>query len=761
MILNKKSIYSKLTSVFCILLTLIIANILVLFPTITFLPMILWFILLGPILGALTLSLFIPHTKFRAFEWYLYCFGIAIIVLYLMGLLVNTLGILLHVSIFNQPIMLTTANILLISLLCTWALSSSNKNTSATLFPALLDSKTARVTLIFGFILPLVTSLGAIRLNNGGSNVLAIIGFILIILYICRLIIKFKTHSANEFAIAIFFASIALTLSVSLRSNHLLGFDINQEYQVYQLALENGVWRPGNLRDAYNACLSITILPALYGSILLNHNEFIFKFLFQLYAGVVSIAVFAIAAQTFKDKIHFAFISSLFFIIQGQFIFQFPGLVRQLISLIFFGLIFLTLQSPLFSRNIKFALILLFGLGMVLSHYSTSYITIALILFISFSGFSLLLLKSTLCKLLKHEKNVYLKFKPPFNLSFVLLLFLFTFLWNFQIIKSTGGVVDKIGSTITSVFDNDEAEKKSYSEFVTSVFGIGNRNVASIDEIAQKLNVSNTYKPSQSEYAPREVSVDSQVGKTSNQATIFNNLRKIIPLIANLFLVIGLLFLIVKYLRSNTDIYQAALAVGASALLASLVILPGISNSYNVERLYQQLLIVISPAFAIGISSLFKKFQSKYQFYFASILVSLYFIGSSSFADLIMFETGNINFSTSGITYSRFYVSDAEKATVIWIEENIQASKDLLYADRYSTLPLRAYSSFKKEDIRQGLLPNEIKTNSYIYVSNTNTNLGVGYGFYNNRVYSFNFPEDYLKNNKNVIYSTNKSEVYR
>ena len=63
-----------------------------------------------------------------------------------------------------------------------------------------------------------------------------------------------------------FCASLALLFVASMRSWHVVGWDINAELQVFRLT-EAGYWSMSHLQDAYNACLSITLLPTIFSSL--------------------------------------------------------------------------------------------------------------------------------------------------------------------------------------------------------------------------------------------------------------------------------------------------------------------------------------------------------------------------------------------------------------------------------------------------------------------------------------------------------------
>ena len=61
----------------------------------------------------------------------------------------------------------------------------------------------------------------------------------------------------------IYLLSLSLLLMTSLRGWFVTGHDIQREFRVFELASGQGVWNIESFPDAYNACLSVTILPTI------------------------------------------------------------------------------------------------------------------------------------------------------------------------------------------------------------------------------------------------------------------------------------------------------------------------------------------------------------------------------------------------------------------------------------------------------------------------------------------------------------------
>jgi uncharacterized membrane protein len=80
----------------------------------------------------------------------------------------------------------------------------------------------------------------------------------------------------------VFLLALSLLWMLSSRSTGLVGWDVIQEFLVAQTTQLAGVWQLSDVKDAYNACLSITLLPTILGNISGVSIEFSYKYIFPL-----------------------------------------------------------------------------------------------------------------------------------------------------------------------------------------------------------------------------------------------------------------------------------------------------------------------------------------------------------------------------------------------------------------------------------------------------------------------------------------------
>src|SRR3989339_192772 len=207
---------------------------------------------------------------------------------------------------------------------------------------------------------PVLSILGAFLLNNHGPNILTMIMLGGIAVYVLLLTIFRKRWDKNIWPWAIWMIGLSILLSWWLRSWYVSGVDSNLEFLVFQLTKNNSFWSINNYRNAYNAMLSLTILPTILSNLSNTENHFVFKLLFQFLFSLVPLI--------------------MFFIIQPYFI---AIQIRQAIAFVFFSLLFLIYLEKDLSLPTHKLFFVIFGISMIVSHYSTSYIALVLLVIIN------------------------------------------------------------------------------------------------------------------------------------------------------------------------------------------------------------------------------------------------------------------------------------------------------------------------------------------------------------------------------------------
>ena len=169
------------------------------------------------------------------------------------------------------------------------------KHTQRKINLSFLPKRLKKLDLAFGLsvvIFPILSFIGAISLNNVGSNVITLIFLGSIGVYVIALTIFRDKISPGLFPTSIYFIGLSILLMTSLRSWNISGHDIQYEQYVFQLTKSNGLWSIENNKDAYNACLSITILPTVLSNFIIFNGIYIYKIVFQFIFAFCPVVVY-------------------------------------------------------------------------------------------------------------------------------------------------------------------------------------------------------------------------------------------------------------------------------------------------------------------------------------------------------------------------------------------------------------------------------------------------------------------------------------
>ncbi len=430
------------------------------------------FIFLITIPGLL-IMLMLKIRKIGFWEYLVYTIGLSITFLMFGGLFIN--GTLPLIGI-NKPLSLIPLIISLdIFLIIFWLIAyNRNKEISFDIKLQELDGLN-KIFLIIPIIFPILSIFGAIILNNQGTNYVTMFMLGGIAAYVFTIVLFRKKLNHNIYPWAILMLSISLLLMYSLRSWHILGWDIHQEYLVFTLTNNAKYWSPYASSSAYNSCISITILPTIFTSFIKINNEYIYKLIFPILFSIVPLMIYLSTKKFLSEG--YAFLTSFFFIGQYWFV-QMPTLARQEIAFIFLTLILLLIFNHELNESIKAFLYIILGMSIILSHYSTTYVWLATMVIFYILG-----------RLLK---IIFLKnLKLFFSFKYILLMILVTFLWQFQFNVPSNNFGSLLATTIYDI-SNIFSEDSITSGFNRLTF----RNL----NLNNDQNVSNNYLTLTREY---------------------------------------------------------------------------------------------------------------------------------------------------------------------------------------------------------------------------------------------------------------------
>jgi len=836
------------------------------------------------LLPGFLISLILRIKKLSFWENLLFIVGLSIAFLELGGLLLNILLPLFDVEnpLGFQNIVCGFDVFLLLLFVCAWVRTKQLEIRIQ--LPK--RSNIEKVLYILPIFFPVLATLGAIVLNNGGSDILTLILLGSIAAYSLIIMLFRDKIAVDLYPYAIFFMGVASLFTTSLRSWYITGHDIEREFYVFQLTNTHHIWNMAFYQDPYNACLSITILPTVLTSLLSIQDMYVYKVIFQILFAISPVLVFFII-RNYTIPV-FAFLSAFFFMSFPTFFNDMPMLNRQEIGFIFFGLVLYMILLSKLSLSIRKILFIIFALGVVVSHYSTNFVLLALVTFVYVLTLiiSLPLMKNTFTWLLSkfhitlkntftnwyasentvvlpkiaradhspkiHNPKGFLSLpqidhspktdrgqkrndrvvwyanedtvmlstmgqadhsskmgsdqkgtiwyanedtvvlsavtqanhsskthyrKMFLSLPLVLLLFLMTYVWNNLYTNSSshvGSVLSEVVSSILVKSDSDATSNDtSYSIFSAPKEEDPEQQLQDyINSILQPEKSANTGEVDTSQFysksitnkypsypIPQDELAPTPLGNlvTTLHVPVFDiqaELRSLSADFMQIFVFIGLLAVLFLKNKKPFDLQYLLLCYGAVFLLLLEVLLPTLAVDYGLLRMFQQLLFMLSLPIVLGVCSILFFAKEQKKVLFIGIIAIIFFLNLTGFVSHL---TGDyypqMTLDNSGLYYDAYYVHKSDVVAIIWLSEN-NVNDEPVEADLSGTNKLLTYGGV---NALNEIFPPVIRKNAYVYLQvSTHKTLFIGAD-----ILTFNSSKSFLDDNKNLVYSNGKDNIYK
>ena len=453
--------------------------------------------------------------------------------------------------------------------------------------------------------------------------------------------------------------------------------------------------------------LAITILPTVYSSLLKMNSTWMFKLLFPLIFAFVPLGLYQIWQEYVGKK--YAFIAAFLFIAQETFFTELLGLNRQIIAELFFVLLLFVMLSEKIKPVQKIICFLLFSFGLVTSHYA---LAVIFLFFISCTVISLIVLKRASRKI---------------TLSMVVLFFAVMFIWY--------------------IYTSGSAPFNSFLQFGNSVYG----------------QLGNFLSPSS-----RGQTVLTGVGLAASPS-IWNTISRYFAYLTEGLIVLGFIVFVAARARKKIRIDEYfILTFAAMALLAMVIVIPGLANTLDMTRFYHILLFLLAPLCVIGAVSIVKLLSKREKEFAVCALLLIVLIPFFLFQTEFVFAvTGSQSWSISlsGSRMSPLYLYGQQGYTdaysvygAQWLSRNVDVKDSTLYADlSAATDVLFMYGMIYAFDVNGLSNTTQVATNGVIYLNTLN----VVYGVIPSGQLTFNSTKLSFFNDLDLVYSNGGSEIYK
>ncbi|HEX3784368.1 MAG TPA: DUF2206 domain-containing protein [Pseudonocardiaceae bacterium] len=733
-----------------------------------------WLVLVAP--TVLLRSLLRPVLPSRDVCW-LVAGGFAVITAIVVALLVNTL---LPLVGLDRP--LSTPSLAIASALAVLGLAAVDRWRSGPTEPVRMPSFDVPTGIVpvalLGAACLVCAVAGAIRLNNGFGSTGSLVDLLLIAAQLGLVLVRHRTYGGAVTALAIYCAAAALLLLTSLRGWYITGHDIQREYLVFELTNSLQHWSIAAFRDPYNACLSITLLPTSLTRLTDISGLYVFKVVFPLLFAVTPVLVYR-AGRNLAGK-PVALLGAIYFLAFPTFFTDMTFIGRQEIAFLVLGCAILVVSerdAPVVCRRILFVALLC---GIVLSHYSTTYVLIGMLALGKLAG-HLLRLVGPVRRRLDDRTPRTATGAPLLTWWMVGAIALAAFLWTGPATDTAQQVEITTAGTAQDIFDPGGQQGSSdtaYSLFSDQRVTPEQRLRAYASSTAAQARAgraSGEYEPQSvvDKYpvtvAPEQNLPLTGFGRMLSALGIpvpaVNNLvRTVFADALQLLLILGLIGTVLGKGKGFRPSYDAfVLSIGGLAVIALETLLPQLSVDYSVLRTFQQGLLVFAPFVAVASTWIFR-WLGRWQLPAAATLALLFFLDITGvLPTLVGGYPAQLQLANSGQYYDIYYVHPQERTAIVWLEarssqdarDNVQSE---VQTDRYTFSRLQTLISGRADD---DIYPTLVRSNSYVFLGFTTVTKDQATLFYGGDLVTYRYPVGFLDSTKNKIYSSDGASVYR
>jgi uncharacterized membrane protein len=655
-----------------------------------------------------------------------------------------------------------------------------------TLFPTALGRLVAFMPLVF----VLLSVLGATSLNNGGTSGFTMLMLAGIAAFSLWLVAKGGKLNNTSVATAIFLLSLAVLLMNSLRGWYTTGHDIQQEYWVFQFTKAHGVWRIQDYRNPYNACLSITILPTIFANLLKTLGPYVFKIYFQILFAVCPPVIYLFFRRW--TSVAVAFLGAFYFIAFPTFFTDMSFLNRQEIAFVFAALMFYTLYMDRVKLRLRMWLFLWLGVGLILSHYSTTY-SMLVVLYLALAVWPLLTRLGHAVwrhpffthSALKAVQTTRAEAKR-ITFTMVFLLTVGSVLWT-AVLTDTGTSTALIArQTIAAIGDSFQADAPKSNNTQYSLFAASSLTPA--QEFQQYLNTAvkrtrsanpNLYYPVATyQRLPVKVTTDATQPLTAlgqklshwglNVVSFDYDFRQDTAKLLQVLVLSGFIFIMFRRTYGRLfDSDYVALAIGSVVFVVLQVVLPILSVQYGLLRAFQQSLMLLGLLTVLGSLAWLAWIPKRsWRIGGAALIAAVFFLSSTGvFTQVLGGYYAQLNLDNAGVYYDSYYTHAQEIAGITWLNGvagrtiNGTFEQRPVQMDEYTASKLSTYSRLVPIN---GIYPSLIQKNAYVFLGYSNITRDEATAAYNSDLLTYTFnTQQFLNQQKNLLYSNGGTAIYQ
>ncbi len=602
--------------------------------------------------------------------------------------------------------------------------------------------------------LPLAAAAGAALLTGGHGPGLAIGVVAAELVALAAAVVLAPRMSASQLGLVLYGVGLGLAWAYTMRGGSVYGFDITAEYQVMRSTGLAGLWETAHTDDAYGAMLSLTVLPASLHELTGISELVLLKAVYPALFALFPVAVFLVARRFLSPR--YAVAAGAFIVVQSYFFQQIPAIARQEIALLAFAIAVAAAVDRRLPRGPRMALAATMGLLLVVSHYTTTYLAIAILA----CAVVLQLAVST--------------FRPAPRVSGAVVAALLVTaagaaLWYGPVTGSSSNLADfqeRVAARGLQPLPNREPGQGILQSYLqgntTSAVGAAEyQELAAEDYAKNRPFVIPLPAAEQPRYDLRDSRPAAGQAAAPRVAGALDGAELVIQQAANALAALGALVLA---LRRRTPPFLrtvALLGLGTLAVLAAIRLSGTAANAYNQERAFLQALVPlavglawIAQAGAGRLGRLRPLAGAAVALVLATILVN-----TSGLAGATVGTGAGGNLAAEGEDHERFLITEPELAGAAWFGAQVPDDA-VVYADRYGQLRLFAAVG-QPPRLMLDVTPRTLDQHAWVYASRTNVVDGRARSQNSGRSAVYAFPARFLGDHYDRVYDNGESRVHR
>jgi uncharacterized membrane protein len=620
--------------------------------------------------------------------------------------------------------------------------------------------------------------MGANRLNNDAGDQVSLLALGLGVLTVIFLLLWRHEVTETVIMVSLYLLSLALLLMTSLRGWYVTGHDIQTEYQVFQLTQANGRWEIASFHNAYNACLSITILPTELADILRVDGPYIYKVFFQLIFALCPVLVYAIARRYWP--VATAILACVYFISFPTFFTDMPFINRQEIGLLFVAVAVLTITNASWDVIRRRLTLIAACVAVEMSHYSSMYIFLG-ILAVAWVIQRVLALRKGRTRAAHAEPPPWISVPRVIGIGTVVAVAVVTIGWGFLATQSAGAVLTDAKAAVSGLLGHSAAARSGNVSY-SILFGktatpqeVLNDYTKSVLKIraATKHDTSYLELPSAAATPIKAVAQPAlpltSAGRLLADAGVpVAGLNTAIRLAAadaeQVFVAAGLIaFAVVRRFRKRVGWEFLCLGIGAVVMLAVVTVVPDLSVDYGLLRVFQEALIMIAPVVVTGSMAIFRPLGATWAPRVAAgVAVAILISTTGLLPQLLGGYQAQLNLNNSGQYYDSYYTHPQEAAGASWLARQNGVLPANVEATHASTRFLfTTPGQVTGQQFVEDAFPPLLRQRAWVVVDYSILHTGLATATYDGDIIPYRYPVGFLSQNLNLVYNNAGVEIYR